>query len=111
MAWWKNNNIPEAPYYANIFILTRSGNQDGYQEMDEETLRLVKEMDGFLGYENVNNGNEGIFISYWQTMESIDTWRKNMTHIHAKDKGRALWYDRYLTQICRIESSHEMKKK
>ena len=111
MAFWKNNTIPGAPYYANIFILTRSEEQDGYRQMDEETLRLVKEMPGFLGYENVNNGRDGIFISYWESMDAINEWRENSIHKEAKQKGKELWYDRYLSQVCKIESSHEMIRK
>lgn len=110
MNFWKNNTIPPTPYYAVIFVSRRSDHLDGYPEMDEKTTELAMQQEGFLGYENIKSGNEGIFISYWASMESIDAWRKHPVHLEAKEKGKSMWYDRYLSQICLVQSSHEMKK-
>lgn len=96
---------PSGNYYAVIFSSTKSDNLEGYAEMDELTLKLAQEQEGFLGYESCSNGNKGIFISYWQSMEHIGVWRNNMTHVKAKSNA-GQWYDRYLSQICRVESSH-----
>lgn len=107
MAWKKQP--PTKDYYAVIFSSTKSEDLDGYKEMDEETMRLAQQETGFLGYESVNNGNVSIFISYWETMEAIDVWRKNSTHLMAKAKADN-WYKRYLSQICKVEHSHLMEK-
>ena len=72
----KNNTQPEAPYYANIFNYLLSNDLDGYQEMDEITLELVHDIDGFLGYESQKSAGRGSFISYWRDKESIAEWRK-----------------------------------
>src|SRR5690606_31960893 len=42
-----NRNF-KTPCYAVIFSYQRSENLSGYQQMDEITLDLVKQMDGFL---------------------------------------------------------------
>lgn len=105
---WKSPP-PQSDYYAVIFSSTKSDNLDGYQEMDELTMRLAQEQQGFLGYESCNNGNQGIFISYWQDMAAIQEWKSNMTHIQAKSNA-SQWYSRYLSQICHVESSHLMEK-
>src|SRR5438552_3144850 len=99
---WKKTP-PEKDYYAVIFSSTKSENTNGYKEMDELTLKLAQEQPGFLGYESVNNNNTGIFISYWENMESINGWRQNSTHLMAKAKAND-WYKRYLSQICKVES-------
>lgn len=96
---------PGKDYYAVIFSSIKSDNLEGYLEMDALTLQLAQEQDGFLGFESCNNGKQGIFISYWKDMESITKWRHNMTHIQAKNNA-AQWYKRYLSQICKVESSH-----
>lgn len=96
---------PAKDYYAVIFSSEKSNELDGYTEMDELTMKLAQEQKGFLGYESCNNGKTGIFISYWQTMEHIAAWRSNMTHLKAKSNA-SQWYKRYLSQICKVESSH-----
>lgn len=102
-------SLPKSNYYAVIFSSTKEEVREGYDEMDELTMSLAKEQPGYLGYESVNNDNKGIFISYWESKEAIDNWRKNATHKLAKDQARN-WYKRYLSQICLVESSHEFVK-
>lgn len=96
---------PQKDYYAVIFSSTKSDDLEGYYEMDELTMKLAQEQDGFLGYESCSNGKQGVFISYWQSMDAINVWRSNMTHIQAKSNAKQ-WYKRYLSQICKVESSH-----
>lgn len=102
MPWIKP--IPEKDYYAVIFSSTKSDDLTGYKEMDELTLKLAHEQPGFLGYESVNQNNSGIFISYWESMDAINNWRKNSTHLMAK-AAAGKWYKRYLSQICKVEHS------
>lgn len=105
---WKKSP-PEKDYYAVIFSSTKSDNLEGYAEMDELTLKLAQEQTGFLGYESVNNNNTGIFISYWESMDAINNWRKNTTHLMAKSRAND-WYKRYLSQICKVENSRLFEK-
>ncbi|MES2513868.1 MAG: antibiotic biosynthesis monooxygenase [Bacteroidota bacterium] len=101
---WKSTP-PQSGYYAVIFSSTKSDDLEGYAEMDELTMELAQEQEGYLGYESCNSGNTGIFISYWQSMEHIGIWRANMTHLTAKANAKQ-WYKRYLSQICKVETSH-----
>jgi len=77
--------------------------------MDERTMNLAAQQPGYLGYESLSNGNKSIFISYWETKDAIDAWRRHATHGMAKANAR-IWYNRYLSQICLVESSHEFEK-
>lgn len=108
--YWKNP-LPPTPFYAVIFISTRSNQLDGYPEMDELTIEKVKTLDGFLGYESIKEGNNGMFISYWKNMEAIDKWKHDAMHQEAKEYGYAQWYDRFLSQICKVEHSNEFVRK
>jgi heme-degrading monooxygenase HmoA len=101
--------LPANDYYAVIFSSTRSDNSDGYEEMDALTLDLAKGQEGFIGYESLNSGNKGIFISYWTDMGSIEKWRDDATHRMAKSKA-GQWYQRYLSQICKVERTHLYEK-
>ena len=97
--------LPDSNYYAVIFSSEKSENLDGYLEMDELTMKLASEQKGYLGHESLSNGNKTIFISYWENMESIQTWRGNATHQMAKSKA-GQWYKRYFSQICLVKQSH-----
>lgn len=101
---WKNPP-PISNYYAVIFSSTKSTDLEGYKEMDDAMMELAQQQDGFLGYESSSNGDSGIFISYWQNMESIEKWRRNLEHGKAKAQA-SKWYKRYLSQICEVKSSH-----
>ena len=107
--FWKTE-IPKTNYYAVIFCSTRSTDLEGYATMDEKTIEKVKTLDGFLGYENIKNGDDGIFISYWRDMDSIEKWKHDAMHKEAKQYGYSKWYTRILTQICKVELSNEFVK-
>ena len=106
---WKSDP-PQSDYYAVIFSSTKSNELDGYKEMDELTIKLAQEQDGFLGYESCSHENKSIFISYWQSKEHIDIWKNNMIHLKAKSNAKQ-WYNRYLSQICKVEYSHLFESK
>lgn len=61
-------------------------------------------MNGFLGVECLRDVDGfGITVSYWDSMESIDAWRKNLDHMEAKQRGRSEWYQEYTIRICKVE--------
>lgn len=92
--------------YAVIFASTKFNANEEYQTLDTQLMDLAQAQEGFLGYESVANDNRSIFISYWETKEAIDQWRDNARHLYAKTRVGE-WYERYLSQICFVESSHE----
>jgi heme-degrading monooxygenase HmoA len=78
--------------------------------MDDATLASAKEQPGFLGYESLSTGNRSSFISYWESLDSIDNWRNNALHLKAKTQGKKQWYQYYHAIIARVESIHFHKK-
>lgn len=105
-SFWKIPH-PPLPYYAVIFSSTKSNDLEGFYEMDEKILEIALEQPGFLGYETGGQPPHNVFISYWKDLEAIDQWRHNISHKEAKKRGYDQWYDRLLTQICKVEHSHE----
>ncbi len=102
--------LPEKGFFAVIFSSEKGENLKGYSEMDDLTMKLAAGQPGFLGYESVNNGNKGIFISYWSSREAIEAWKSHSTHKMAKAQAHQ-WYKRYLSQICLVESSRLFENK
>lgn len=101
--FWKNNTPPIPPYYAVIFISEKKEDLSGYEEMNAKAMDGALALPGCLGYTSV----PGNFISYWDSPESINTWRNNSTHKQAKEQGVKNWYKYYHSLICKVESSHE----
>lgn len=110
MHFWKNKPEQNTPYYAVVFCSVKSENLEGFEEMDKLMLEMALQQPGLLGYESSGNDKENIFISYWDSMDSIIAWRNNSDHLTAKNLGRKNWYKRYLSQICKVESSFEFIK-
>tara|TARA_Y100000996_G_scaffold404894_1_gene379467 strand:+ start:996 stop:1325 length:330 start_codon:yes stop_codon:yes gene_type:complete len=87
--------------YAVIFSYQLSNDLEGYVYMDQKTIDAVVDIPGYLGYDKFGDGNENIFISYWEDLESIDIWRKNFLHIEAKKYGKQ-WYKKMRVQTVQI---------
>lgn len=97
--------------YANIFSYLAGNQNEEYEELGEQTLGLVGDVPGYLGYESVkNDAGRTIFISYWESLEAVDQWRRNNTHAVAKSKGKD-FYKAYHSMLTRIEYSSEHNTK
>ena len=91
--------------YAVIFCTQHSGkSREAYESTSQKLMELVSDMEGFLGIESVRDENGmGISVSYWTTVEAIENWRKQPTHLEAQRNGKNLWYSSFSTRVCQIE--------
>lgn len=94
--------------YAVIFTSMRAEVDEEYYQTFEELMQLAKQVPGFIGIESARDGL-GITVSYWESMDAINTWRTNSAHVMAKNKGRSEWYKSFTSTITRIESSHSFE--
>lgn len=102
---------PQPPYYAVIFSSQRTAGEHGYGNMADRMVALVSNQSGFLGAESTRDDNGfGITISYWDSLESIKAWKANEEHIIAQEKGKTLWYENYITRICKVEKEYSLKE-
>ena len=100
---------PKPPYYAVIFTSLRTVGDNGYTEMADRMVDLVKKQDGFLGVESAKN-EIGITVSYWKDLESIKKWKENLEHSAAREKGRSEWYKSFILRIARVENEYGFEK-
>ncbi len=98
-------NTPKPPYYAVIFTSIRTNDDDGYGEMAERMLNLAEKQTGFLGVESARE-TIGITVSYWSNLESIQSWKSNIEHLEAQQKGRSLWYESFKVRITKVEREY-----
>lgn len=96
------HSTPSPPYYAVIFTSLLAEDVDGYSEMAERMEALARQQPGFLGVDSARSG-VGITISYWRSLEDIDRWKANASHMIAQDVGRRRWYHSFATRVARVE--------
>lgn len=99
---------PIPPYYAVIFTSKRTEtDQDGYSAMADKMVDLAVKQDGYLGHESYRNlDGYGTTISYWQSLDAISNWKRNMEHRDAQKQGREKWYAEYKLRIAKVERDY-----
>ncbi len=103
-------HVQKDTYYAVIFTSKQSENTDGYAEMAEQMNDFVKKQKGFIGFESVREGKNGITVSYWESMEDIRAWSINERHAEAKKGGKEKWYDSFSVKICEVKREYAFGK-
>ena len=97
----------EPPYYAVIFTSRQRSWTAEYAETAERMRTLAALQPGYLGIESVRDQEGfGITVSYWQSMEAIAAWKRNLEHQAAQQQGRHAWYDSYDVRIARVERAY-----
>jgi heme-degrading monooxygenase HmoA len=100
---------PKPPYYAVIFTSVRTEGDNGYSDMSEKMVELASKQPGFLGMESARE-DVGITVSYWEDLESIKVWKRNLEHLAAQKQGKEVWYHSYKTRIARVERDYGFDK-
>jgi heme-degrading monooxygenase HmoA len=100
-------DTPQPPYYAVIFTSLRDDADDGYGDMASRMVELAAQQPGYLGVESARGADGlGITVSYWTSEEAIRNWRANAEHSVARAKGRAGFYERWFTRVCKVERAY-----
>ncbi len=98
----------EPPYYAVIFASTRTGGDLGYAAMAARMMELAAARPGYLGADSVRDAEgRGITVSYWSSLEDIESWRIDSEHLAAQRMGRETWYKEYSLRVARVERASE----
>ncbi len=96
--------------YAVIFRSIRNTNYvEMYQEHAEKMERLIKEIKGYLGHQSLRNPitREGLTISYFDSLDSIRTWREHPEHLKTQELGRNFFYESYDVKVVKVEREYE----
>ena len=100
--------LPDPPYYAVIFTNRLSPDRFGYAEMAEQMEELARKQPGYLGHESTRDADGmGITVSYWSDEAAIQAWKQVAEHLFAQKKGKAKWYDHYITRVARVERAYD----
>ena len=102
-------NLPVGSY-AVIFPSISSGvDEEGHADHLAIMYEKAQKIDGFLGLESSSTEGFTLSVAYYESLEAIDTWRKNGDHIAAKNKARSTWLEDWQIRICKIENIYGKK--
>lgn len=94
---------PAPPYIAVIFSSLLAGEDDGYEAMAEQMVRLALASRGCLGAESARDAQGfGITVSYWTDEQAIADWKADSRHKIAQKLGRERWYEDYRIRIATV---------
>jgi len=99
---------PGPPYYAVIFTsLHTNAEKEEYDVTSARMVELAQNMPGFLGVESARDDSGfGITSVYWKDEDSIKAWRNHSEHKKVKKRGRAIWYEKYIVRIAKVEKDY-----
>jgi heme-degrading monooxygenase HmoA len=98
-------NTPKPPYYAVIFTSIKNEDDEGYADMAEQMATLAARQPGYLGMETARDGI-GITVSYWESLDAIENWKRQADHQQAQRLGRERWYEAYRIRISKVEREY-----
>ena len=90
-----------------IFASQSKAEDAGYVETARRMLVLAAAQPGFLGVESTRDAEGfGITVSYWDSLEAIDRWRRDVEHAAARAMGRERWYVAFSVRVARVERAY-----
>jgi heme-degrading monooxygenase HmoA len=94
--------LPDPPYFAVIAPATLGRDISGYPAMAEQAMASATDVEGFLGIETCIQPGFSLAVSFWSSLDAIDTWRHHPTHRQAKARGMSMWFTGYATRIAQV---------
>tara|TARA_B100000809_G_scaffold14061_1_gene12763 strand:+ start:5387 stop:5611 length:225 start_codon:yes stop_codon:yes gene_type:complete len=68
-------------------------------------VELVDNQSGFSGFESAQE-EIGITISYWESLDYIQKWKMDISHLDAQIKGKTDLYKSYVVRISKVEREY-----
>ncbi|MGH1460428.1 MAG: antibiotic biosynthesis monooxygenase family protein [Neptuniibacter sp.] len=95
--------------FAVIFRASVADLDDQYFKTAEQMRRLALENYGCLEFISMKEGDQEIAISYWETEEAIQAWKKDSEHLAAQQKGIDIWYNFYEVEVVKVIRKYSSK--
>jgi heme-degrading monooxygenase HmoA len=94
--------LPDPPYYAVIAPAALVADVSGYVAAAPSVMAAAGDVEGFLGIEVCGQPGFSLAVSYWDSLDAIDAWRRHPIHVEAKHRGRTDWFTGYATRIAQV---------
>ena len=99
--------------YAVIFeVEVKPDGKDIYLNIASKLKEQLQQTVGFISIERFQSlVSEGklLSLSFWEDMDSIDAWKKNLDHMNAQSKGRSSLFKDYRIRIAKVEKDYTLQ--
>ncbi|MGI1668766.1 MAG: antibiotic biosynthesis monooxygenase [Neptuniibacter sp.] len=95
--------------FAVIFKAQLKAEDQSYQETAARMRQKAIEEYGCLNFVSVNENNQEISISYWESEQAILNWKRDPEHKDAQQKGAARWYRNYTVEVVELKRAYSFK--
>lgn len=95
--------------YAVIFKSKRQdANGDLYYEHNDKLDEKIRSLAGYIKHSGMRHPEtrEGMTVAYFDSLESIDKWRKDAEHMDAKKLAKSHFYENYSVEITEVIDSY-----
>ena len=91
--------------YAVIFRSKRQdANHELYYQHDEKLEEKIKSLPGYINHFGIRHPETraGVTVAYFDSLDAIDSWRKNAEHMDAKKLAKSDFYENYSVEITEV---------
>ena len=92
--------------YVVIFKAEAAKLDAEYSAMASQLRELALNQFNCIEFLAVTEGTQEVTLSYWHSLDDIQAWKANSTHVFAQQLGRSDWYSRYQVQIAEIKREY-----
>jgi heme-degrading monooxygenase HmoA len=97
--------------YAVIFTAKLRDDAYEYGSTAEQMEAKMRTYDGFVSFESVRGTDGfGITVCIWESLEALQTWKKDLDHQEAQRRGKTEWYEYYKVRVAKIEYEYDHSK-
>lgn len=99
---------PLKPKFAVIFKAEIKHLDTEYENLVKDLRQLAFEKYDCLDFVAYTQGNDEVAISYWQSLEDIQAWKADTSHLYAQKSGQQRWYRHYQVEVVEILRTYSM---
>lgn len=106
-------SMKDEPRVACIFRSTRTSGSDAeYDVWSAKIDVLVTSTPGYVSHLSIRDttSREGVTISYFKSLASVDAWREQPVHRQAQQLGRERFYEEFTIEICEVARAYHWSK-
>ena len=94
-------------------VLFRSRLRDGYPQEEyertaERMLELARQVRGFVSFDHYTNpAGDRLTVVRFETDGAVATWRTNVEHMQAQQRGREAFYTEYDVTVAEVRRAYQ----
>lgn len=92
--------------FAVIFKAQLKAVDPSYHDTAARMRQKAIEDYGCLNFVSVNENNQEISISYWESEQAILNWKSDPEHQDAQQKGASRWYRNYTVEVVELKRAY-----